>query len=76
MKKRNHTDQEEPSAANKKPRPPTMTPRVETMPRLAQWRIDGLPPGTSLKSAPFKIGLWNWFVLYFNHFRFFLMFRN
>ncbi|XP_072981057.1 BTB/POZ domain-containing protein At1g55760 [Typha angustifolia] len=34
--------------------------RVETTPRLAQWRIDALSSCTYRKSDPFKMGLWNW----------------
>uniref|UniRef100_A0A5B6ZDW3 BTB domain-containing protein n=1 Tax=Davidia involucrata TaxID=16924 RepID=A0A5B6ZDW3_DAVIN len=34
--------------------------RVETTPRLAQWRIDNLASCTYRKSDPFKIGKWNW----------------
>ncbi|KAI3427782.1 BTB domain-containing protein [Psidium guajava] len=34
--------------------------RVDTTPRLAQWRIDNLASCTYRKSDPFKIGLWNW----------------
>ncbi|CAL9748123.1 unnamed protein product [Musa acuminata subsp. burmannicoides] len=36
--------------------------RVETAPRLAQWRIDTLSACTYRKSDPFKIGLWNWYL--------------
>ncbi|KAJ6803945.1 BTB/POZ domain-containing protein [Iris pallida] len=36
--------------------------RVETAPRLAQWRIDTLSSCTYRKSDPFKIGIWNWFL--------------
>lgn len=36
--------------------------RVDTTPRLAQWRIDTLSSCTYRKSDPFKIGLWNWFL--------------
>ncbi|KAJ0965277.1 hypothetical protein J5N97_026415 [Dioscorea zingiberensis] len=36
--------------------------RVETAPRLAQWRIDALSSTTYRKSDPFRIGLWNWFL--------------
>ncbi|KAG6500551.1 hypothetical protein ZIOFF_040399 [Zingiber officinale] len=36
--------------------------RVETTPRLAQWRIDTLSPFSFRKSDPFKIGLWNWYL--------------
>lgn len=35
--------------------------RVETAPRLAQWRIDNVSSScTYRKSDPFKVGLWNW----------------
>lgn len=34
--------------------------RVETTPRLAQWRIENLASCTYRKSDPFKIGNWNW----------------
>lgn len=36
--------------------------RVETAPRLAQWRVDPLPCYTYRKSLPFLIGLWNWCI--------------
>lgn len=36
--------------------------RVDTTPRLAQWKIDTLSSCTYRKSDPFKIGLWNWFL--------------
>ncbi|KAJ8461296.1 hypothetical protein OPV22_034222 [Ensete ventricosum] len=37
--------------------------RVETAPRLAQWRIDNISSsGTYRKSDPFKVGLWNWYL--------------
>ncbi|URE24106.1 hypothetical protein MUK42_07595 [Musa troglodytarum] len=36
--------------------------RVETTPRLAQWRIESLASCTYRKSDPFKIGLWNWYL--------------
>ncbi|XP_074582262.1 BTB/POZ domain-containing protein At1g55760-like [Curcuma longa] len=36
--------------------------RVDTTPRLAQWRIDALSPFCYRKSDPFKIGLWNWYL--------------
>ncbi|XP_074587426.1 BTB/POZ domain-containing protein At1g55760-like [Curcuma longa] len=39
-----------------------MSDRVETTPRLAQWRIDSLSPFSYRKSDPFKIGLWNWYL--------------
>ncbi|XVF39317.1 hypothetical protein PTKIN_Ptkin01aG0024900 [Pterospermum kingtungense] len=34
--------------------------KVETVSRLAQWRIDNFGPSTYKKSDPFKVGLWNW----------------
>ncbi|KAI5668694.1 hypothetical protein M9H77_18547 [Catharanthus roseus] len=34
--------------------------KVETIARLAQWRIDNFGPSTYKRSDPFKIGLWNW----------------
>ncbi|KAE8691158.1 BTB/POZ domain-containing protein [Hibiscus syriacus] len=34
--------------------------RVETIARLAQWRIDDLPSCTYRQSDAFKIGYWNW----------------
>ncbi|KAI3714679.1 hypothetical protein L6452_21638 [Arctium lappa] len=34
--------------------------KVETISRLAQWRIDNFGPCTYKKSEPFKIGIWNW----------------
>ncbi|OAY70549.1 BTB/POZ domain-containing protein [Ananas comosus] len=37
--------------------------RVDTTPRLAQWRIDTLSSCTYRKSDPFKIGLWNWYLI-------------
>ena len=37
--------------------------RVDTAPRLAQWRIDALSSCTYRKSDPFKIGLWNWYLI-------------
>uniref|UniRef100_A0A1D1YWY1 BTB/POZ domain-containing protein At1g55760 n=2 Tax=Anthurium amnicola TaxID=1678845 RepID=A0A1D1YWY1_9ARAE len=36
--------------------------RVETAPRLAQWRIDSLASCTYRKSDPFRIGPWNWYL--------------
>ncbi|PKU63988.1 BTB/POZ domain-containing protein At1g55760-like [Dendrobium catenatum] len=36
--------------------------RVETTPRLAQWRIETLSNFSFRKSDPFKIGLWNWYL--------------
>ncbi|KAF8410902.1 hypothetical protein HHK36_003439 [Tetracentron sinense] len=34
--------------------------RVETLSRLAQWKIDNLSSCTYRKSDPFRIGNWNW----------------
>ncbi|KAJ8447903.1 hypothetical protein Cgig2_012038 [Carnegiea gigantea] len=34
--------------------------KVETISRLAQWKIDNFGPCSYKKSDPFKIGLWNW----------------
>ncbi|EOY16309.1 BTB/POZ domain - like 10 [Theobroma cacao] len=34
--------------------------KVETISRLAQWRIDNFGPCSHKKSDPFKVGLWNW----------------
>ncbi|KAG6602100.1 BTB/POZ domain-containing protein At1g21780 isoform X1 [Cucurbita maxima] len=34
--------------------------RVDTISRLAQWRIDSLGPCNIKKSDPFKVGIWNW----------------
>ncbi|XP_020704985.1 BTB/POZ domain-containing protein At1g55760 [Dendrobium catenatum] len=36
--------------------------RVDTISRLAQWRIEALSSCTYRKSDPFKIGLWNWYL--------------
>lgn len=35
--------------------------RVETISRLAQWRIDNFGPCSFKKSDPFKVGIWNWY---------------
>lgn len=36
---------------------------METIARLAQWKIEGFGPATPYKrSEPFKIGIWNWFL--------------
>lgn len=45
--------------------------KVETIARLAQWKIDNIGPCSYKKSDSFKIGLWNWFV-YFLYFIFIL----
>ncbi|KAK6939886.1 BTB/POZ domain [Dillenia turbinata] len=34
--------------------------KVETISRLAQWRIENFGPCSYRRSDPFKIGLWNW----------------
>ncbi|GKU87630.1 hypothetical protein SLEP1_g1998 [Rubroshorea leprosula] len=34
--------------------------KVETISRLAQWRIENFGPGSYRKSDPFKVGIWNW----------------
>lgn len=34
--------------------------KVETLSRLAQWRIDNFAASTYKRSDPFKIGIWNW----------------
>ncbi|OIT30406.1 PREDICTED: BTB/POZ domain-containing protein At1g21780 [Nicotiana attenuata] len=34
--------------------------KVETISRLAQWRIDNFGASTYKRSDPFKIGIWNW----------------
>lgn len=36
--------------------------RVDTISRLAQWRIHNLSSSTYRKSDPFKMGLWNWYL--------------
>ena len=36
--------------------------RVETISRLAQWRIDTLGPCSFRRSDPFKLGIWNWYL--------------
>ncbi|TKY74251.1 BTB/POZ domain-containing protein [Spatholobus suberectus] len=35
--------------------------RVETLARLAQWKIDNFGPCSYKKSEPFKVGIWNWY---------------
>ncbi|XP_050364737.1 BTB/POZ domain-containing protein At1g21780 isoform X2 [Argentina anserina] len=35
--------------------------KVETISRLAQWRIDNVGPGSYIISKPFKLGNWNWY---------------
>jgi speckle-type POZ protein len=34
--------------------------RVDTISRLAQWRIDTFGPCSYRRSDPFKLGIWNW----------------
>ncbi|KAM3394745.1 BTB/POZ domain-containing protein [Capsicum galapagoense] len=34
--------------------------KVETLSRLAQWRIENFGASTYKRSDPFKIGIWNW----------------
>ncbi|CAL8997125.1 unnamed protein product [Prunus brigantina] len=34
--------------------------KVETISRLAQWRIENFGPCSYKKSDPFKLGIWNW----------------
>ncbi|KAK3041386.1 hypothetical protein RJ639_001584 [Escallonia herrerae] len=34
--------------------------KVETISRLAQWRIETFGPCTYKRSDPFKVGIWNW----------------
>ncbi|KAK1263530.1 BTB/POZ domain-containing protein [Acorus gramineus] len=36
--------------------------KVETISRLAQWKIESFGPGTFRKSDSFKVGIWNWFL--------------
>ncbi|KAG8378263.1 hypothetical protein BUALT_Bualt08G0119400 [Buddleja alternifolia] len=37
--------------------------KVETIARLAQWKIESFGPTTPYKrSEPFKIGIWNWYL--------------
>lgn len=35
--------------------------KVETISRLAQWKIDNFGPCSYKKSDPFKLGIWNWY---------------
>lgn len=39
--------------------------RVDTIGRLAQWKVDNLGPSSCKKSEPFKVGIWNWYVSHF-----------
>nr|GMC49704.1 BTB/POZ domain-containing protein At1g21780 [Ipomoea batatas]GMC53592.1 BTB/POZ domain-containing protein At1g21780 [Ipomoea batatas] len=34
--------------------------KVETISRMAQWRIENFGSSTYKRSDPFKIGIWNW----------------
>lgn len=34
--------------------------RVDTLARLARWKIDNFGPYSYKKSDPFKLGIWNW----------------
>lgn len=36
--------------------------RVETISRLAQWRLESLGPCSYRRSEPFKLGIWNWYL--------------
>ncbi|KAL6651719.1 hypothetical protein ACP70R_010644 [Stipagrostis hirtigluma subsp. patula] len=36
--------------------------RVETISRLAQWRIESFGACSYRRSEPFKLGIWNWFM--------------
>ncbi|XP_052200747.1 BTB/POZ domain-containing protein At1g21780 [Diospyros lotus] len=36
--------------------------KVETISRLAQWRVDNFGPCNYKRSDPFKVGIWNWFL--------------
>ncbi|XP_047321650.1 BTB/POZ domain-containing protein At1g21780 [Impatiens glandulifera] len=36
--------------------------KVETISRLAQWKIENFGPSTYKRSDPFKIGIWNWLL--------------
>ncbi|KAK2351862.1 BTB/POZ domain-containing protein [Trifolium repens] len=38
-----------------------MADRVDTVSRLAQWKIDNFGPCSYKKSDPFKLGIWNWY---------------
>ncbi|CAJ1974252.1 unnamed protein product [Sphenostylis stenocarpa] len=35
--------------------------KVETVARLAQWKIDNVGLSSYKKSEPFKVGIWNWY---------------
>ncbi|XP_042481738.1 BTB/POZ domain-containing protein At1g21780 [Macadamia integrifolia] len=36
--------------------------KVETISRLAQWRIDSFGPCSYRRSESFKVGIWNWYL--------------
>ncbi|CAK9142250.1 unnamed protein product [Ilex paraguariensis] len=36
--------------------------KVETISRLAQWRVENFGSSTYKRSDPFKIGFWNWYL--------------
>ncbi|KAH0454355.1 hypothetical protein IEQ34_016279 [Dendrobium chrysotoxum] len=36
--------------------------KVETIARLAQWRIENFGPFSTRRSDPFKLGIWNWYL--------------
>lgn len=36
--------------------------KVETIARVAQWRIENFGPCAYRRSDPFKIGIWNWYL--------------
>ncbi|XP_020088893.1 BTB/POZ domain-containing protein At1g21780 isoform X1 [Ananas comosus] len=36
--------------------------KVETISRLAQWRIESFGPSSYRRSDPFKLGFWNWYL--------------
>ncbi|KAK8946992.1 BTB/POZ domain-containing protein [Platanthera zijinensis] len=36
--------------------------KVETIARLAQWRIDNFGPYPTRRSEAFKLGIWNWYL--------------
>jgi len=41
-----------------------MADRVDTVARLAQWKIENFGPCSYKKSDPFKLGIWNWYTQY------------
>ncbi|XP_077233073.1 BTB/POZ domain-containing protein [Tasmannia lanceolata] len=36
--------------------------KVETISRLAQWKIESFGPCSFRRSDPFKVGIWNWYL--------------